>query len=53
VSNFLGAMGDVFRSASLYASTMRFAALLAIAAVGEWIAGRAQRTRLDVDRAVW
>ena len=52
MSNFLGAMGDVFRSASLYASTMRFAALLAIAAVGEWIAEKAGTINISVESMI-
>ncbi len=46
---FGGAIWDVLTSESTYASTMRFSALLAFAAIGEWIAERAGTMNISVE----
>ena len=46
---FGGAIWEVLKSDSTYASTMRFSTLLAIAAIGEWIAERAGTINISVE----
>ena len=43
------AIWDVLPSDSTYSSTMRFATLLAFAAIGEWIAERAGTINISVE----
>jgi len=45
----MDAMWDVLSSGSTYSSTMRFATLLAMAAVGEWVAERAGTMNISVE----
>jgi general nucleoside transport system permease protein len=49
VGDFLGAIGDVLSSETAYTSAMRFAAVLAFAAIGEWIAERAGTLNISVE----
>ena len=46
---FLGAVGDVLGSSTMYESMMRFAIVLAFAAVGEWVAERAGTLNISVE----
>ena len=46
---FGGAIWDVLKSSSTYASTMRFSTLLAFAAIGEWVAERAGTINISVE----
>lgn len=46
---FLGAIGDVLSSATMYQSMMRFAIVLAFAAVGEWVAERAGTLNISLE----
>lgn len=49
MGDFLGALGDVLSSDTAYTSAVRFAAVLAFAAVGEWIAERAGTLNISVE----
>ncbi|MEN9505475.1 MAG: hypothetical protein RI958_1401 [Actinomycetota bacterium] len=46
---FLGPIGDVLSSATMYQSMMRFAIVLAFAAVGEWVAERAGTLNISLE----
>jgi ABC-type uncharacterized transport system permease subunit len=46
---FLGVFGDVLSSATMYQSMMRFAIVLAFAAVGEWVAERAGTLNISLE----
>lgn len=46
---FTGAFWDVLSSDSTYSSTMRFSTLLALAAIGEWIAERAGTINISLE----
>jgi simple sugar transport system permease protein len=49
VSDFLQALWNVISSDSLYESTVRFSALLAFAAIGEWVAERTGTLNISVE----
>jgi len=49
VGDFFSALADVFTSETAYTSAVRFAAVLAFAAVGEWIAERAGTLNISVE----
>lgn len=46
---WLGPVGDVVSSSTMYESMMRFAIVLAFAAVGEWVAERAGTLNISVE----
>ena len=46
---WLGPIGDVLSSSTMYQSMMRFAIVLAFAAVGEWVAERAGTLNISVE----
>lgn len=46
---WLGPVGDVMSSATMYQSTLRFAIVLAFAAVGEWVAERSGTLNISVE----
>lgn len=49
MGDLLSAIGDVLTAESAYAGAVRFAAVLAFAAVGEWIAERAGTLNISVE----
>jgi ABC-type uncharacterized transport system permease subunit len=49
VGELLSAIGDVLTAESAYAGAVRFAAVLAFAAIGEWIAERAGTLNISVE----
>ncbi len=49
---FGGAIWDVLSSSTMYGSTVRFAALLAFAATGEWVAEKAGTINISVEAMV-
>ncbi len=49
MNDLLHAIWDVVSSDSLYESTMRFSALLAFAAIGEWVAERTGTINISVE----
>src|SRR4029079_6197687 len=49
VNDFLHALWNVVSSDSLYESTVRFSALLAFAAIGEWVAERTGKLNISVE----
>jgi general nucleoside transport system permease protein len=48
-ASFLSALGDVLASETMYEITIRFAVVLAFAAVGEWVAERAGTLNISVE----
>lgn len=46
---WLGPVGDVLSSSTMYEATLRFAIVLAFAAVGEWVAERAGTLNISVE----
>ena len=48
----MNALWDVLSSDSTYSSTMRFSTLLALAAIGEWIAERAGTINISVEAMI-
>ena len=46
---WLGPVGDVLSSSTMYESMMRFAIVLAFAAVGEWVAERAGTLNISIE----
>jgi simple sugar transport system permease protein len=49
MGDFLSALGDVLSAETAYSSAVRFAAVLAFAAIGEWIAERAGTLNISVE----
>jgi len=49
IASVFDAIGDVISSATMYQSMMRFAIVLAFAAVGEWVAERAGTLNISVE----
>jgi ABC-type uncharacterized transport system permease subunit len=49
MGDFLSAFGDVLTAETAYSSAVRFAAVLAFAAIGEWIAERAGTLNISVE----
>ena len=49
---FGGSLWDVITADATYASTMRFATLLAFAAIGEWIAERAGTMNISLEAMI-
>ena len=49
IASALDAVGDVLSSSTMYESMMRFAIVLAFAAVGEWVAERAGTLNISLE----
>ncbi|HUC33200.1 MAG TPA: ABC transporter permease [Ilumatobacteraceae bacterium] len=49
IASFFGAVGDVLGAESMYNSAVRFAIVLAFAAVGEWVAERSGTLNISIE----
>lgn len=49
IANIFGVLGDVLSTDGMYEATMRFAVVLAFAAVGEWVAEKAGTLNISVE----